>query len=190
MRRRAAVAAALAALLCGCTDSDVIEVSRSDQAAPPSASPTPPAAAPTSEPTGSPSASNSTPDSSPQDCDDADRGGIEAAISGQLAAFGQGDYAAAREFATDGFRAGVDLERFREIIDEGFPVVRDNTGHETGRCLTDGPFGSAVVTVTAGDGEEQVLAYLMERDDQDTWRIAGARPLQPAAPDTPTPGVV
>ncbi len=103
---------------------------------------------------------------------------LVAAVDGQLAAIATQDWSEALGFATDGFRAGIDADRFREIILGGFPVVADNRARDIGRCRTRGDDATLEVTVEDRDGTQQLLLYLFERDD-DGWGIGGATPAAP-----------
>jgi hypothetical protein len=115
------------------------------------------------------------------DCDAEQRSGVEAAVDGQLGAFADGDYAAALEFASEGFRAGRTAASFEALIREGFPIAADPASHATGLCRTDGSTATIEVTVVSGSGELGGFAYLAELDADGVWRIAGAIPTQAGA---------
>jgi hypothetical protein len=108
-----------------------------------------------------------------------------AVVDGQLAAIAEQDWATALTFASDGFRSGIDTERFRDIILEGFPVVADNRARDIGPCRTRGDDATLEVTVEDRDGTQQLLLYVFERDDAG-WGIGGATPAAPTGdPDEP-----
>lgn len=119
------------------------------------------------------------PDAAPnvgEDCDTAQRTAIDAAVDGQLAAFAEGDYAAALDFATQGFRAARTPEDFEALITEGFPIAADAASHVTDTCRTDGTQAAIQVTVVSSTGEIGGFTYLVEREPDGIWRIAGAVP--------------
>lgn len=116
-------------------------------------------------------------------CDDDARATLVATVDGQLDAIADADWDRALGFATAGFREGIDAARFQEIITEGFPVVADNRARDIGACRSTGQDATLVVTVEDGDGTQQLLLYLLERE-ADGWGIGGAAP---AAATTPVP---
>jgi hypothetical protein len=118
-------------------------------------------------------------ESDPEPCDDKIRAAIDEAIAGQLAAFADDDFAAALDFASEGFRAGIDPGAFQMLIEDRYPVAADAADHVPGECLRSGPDAAEVrVEVTADDGTRGELVYLMV-DEDDQWRIAGAVELEP-----------
>lgn len=120
-------------------------------------------------------------------CDDERRATLVAAVDGQLAAIAAQDWSTALTYATDGFRAGIDVGRFEQIITEGFPVVADNRARDIGRCRTRGDEATLEVTVEDRDGTQQLLLYLFERGP-DGWGIGGAAPATPGRPAPEEPG--
>ena len=116
---------------------------------------------------------------SPAVCQDDLRSTLVAAVDGQLAAIAAQDWSGALAFATDGFRSEIDPERFRAIILDGFPVVAGNRARDIGRCRTLADDATLEVTVEDGDGTQQLLLYLFQRDE-DGWGIGGATPADPA----------
>lgn len=111
-------------------------------------------------------------------CGDATLEAVNAAIGGQLAAFAEGDFAAALEFASTGFRDDFDVERFRAVIEEGFPAVAENQGHTSDVCVQVEDRVDVLVTVVGPD-EDQELRYGLVREDGQ-WRIDGAVPVAPS----------
>lgn len=109
-------------------------------------------------------------------CDDEERAGIDSAVAGQLDAFAVGDYAGALDFATEGFRAGRSPSDFEAIITEGFPIAADAASHATDGCRSDGSQATIQVSVVSAGGEIGGFAYLLEREPDGVWRIAGAVP--------------
>lgn len=108
-------------------------------------------------------------------CSDGDLSAIDAVIDDQLEAFVDDDYAGALELASEDFREGFDEERFRDVIEEGFPIVAEATGHTSDVCVRDGGNAQLLVTVEGESGQEAELVYLMVREGGE-WRIGGAEP--------------
>ena len=123
----------------------------------------------------------------PAVCDDDVRAALVATVDGQLDAIADADWDRALDFASSGFRSGVDADRFRDIITEGFPVVADNRARDVAACRAVGDDATLLVTVEDGDGTQQLLLYLLERE-RDGWGIGGAAPAAGGAPvpDEPT----
>lgn len=110
-------------------------------------------------------------------CDDELRDTFVTGVDGQLDAIAEEDWAGALDFASDGFRSGVDADRFRDIILEGFPVVAEVADRSIGQCNVAGREGTILVTVEDGSGARQLLLYLFERDGE-RWGISGAVPAE------------
>lgn len=108
-------------------------------------------------------------------CSDEDLGKIDEVIDDQLEAFVDDDYAGALELASEDFREGFDEERFRDVIEEGFPIVAEATGHTSDVCVRDGGNAQLLVTVEGASGQEAELVYLMVLEGG-AWRIGGAEP--------------
>ncbi len=116
-------------------------------------------------------------------CSDTALASIDEAIDGQLTAFAEGDFAGALDFASDGFRAGLDPEAFEALIEDGYPVAADAAEHRSRECRQPEPEAAEVlVEVTADDGTRGELVYLMV-EEEGAWRIAGA--VDPDADDPP-----
>ncbi len=149
-------------------------------AGPPAASAAPSAAPPAtpseraSAPPSEAAASEAPPTGDATACPPAVLAEIDATIDGQLAAFRDGDFARALDFATAGFRSGFTPERFEEVITGSFPAARRATGHTSRQCVTDGSEASVLVEVS-GDAGSQELVYQLSLEDG-RWRIGGAVP--------------
>lgn len=176
IRRHAApllvVATAAGIVLAGCTLTSAPEAAatRADQ------DPAPPQVAdPSPEPTNPTGPSDPSDEETARDCDDADRTELTAAVDGQLDAIVGRDWEQALAFATDGFRADIGPDQFRDIILEGFPVVADARARDVGRCRVEDAQATLEVTVEDRDGTRQPLLYLFEHDGEG-WGIGGAVP--------------
>lgn len=110
-------------------------------------------------------------------CSDGDLAEIDEVIDAQLAAFVDDDYAGALDLASQDFRDSFDEESFRTVIEDGFPIVTEATGHDADVCVRRGDEAQLLVTVQGGGDEEAELVYRMVVED-DAWRINGAEPAQ------------
>lgn len=154
------------------------------------ATPTPPPGA-TSEPTPDDTTSSTPPpvavpspgpSASPSiDCTDDERAAMEAVVRDQLEAFSAGDFAAARDLASETFRGGVDLDDFEVLITEEYPVVLADTDPAFGRCAATNPGGLLEVAVSGPDGIAE-LVYLLVREDG-RWAIEAAQYTTPPGDD-------
>jgi len=170
-------------VLAGCTttaDMPDEAITRGGADAPATATPEP---TPSPAPERTPPATGGTLDPTPEaptpradrDCTDEQRTTLTATVDGQLDAITAREWEQALGFATDGFRADIGPDRFREIILEGFPVVADARARDIGRCRVEDDRATLAVTVEDRDGTRQPLLYLFARDG-DGWAIDGAVP--------------
>ena len=103
--------------------------------------------------------------------------GVDATVTGQLAAFADGDVRAALGFASESFQASVTLKSFRAIIEEGYPEVAAATGHAILDCRSlDAENAQALVSVTGAGGTTARLGYRFVLEPEG-WRIDGASTL-------------
>ncbi len=137
----------------------------------------PPSATPSQDGTANPSPDPSS-DATPSiDCTADERAGMEAVVRDQLAAFSAGDFAAARDLASETFRAGIGLDAFEALISEQYPVVLADTDPAFGRCAATNPGGLLEVAVSGPDGVAE-LVYLLVREDG-RWAIEAAQYTTP-----------
>lgn len=115
-------------------------------------------------------------------CDDDVADAIDETIAAQLAAFADDDFGRALGLASQGFQAGLDVDGFRRIIEQDYPVVADAVDHTSGLCVAQDDAAQLLVTVEGSDGTAQELVYTMALED-DGWRIDGAQ-VPPGAPTT------
>lgn len=108
----------------------------------------------------------------PLRCDARTEAELDEVVGAQLRAIAAGDYRGALEFASSEFRADMDAERFREVLEEGFPLVTRAEGHEIGDCRAAGDAAEAVVAIRGAD-DELVLVYGFSREDG-RWLVDGA----------------
>lgn len=144
----------------------------------PSVDPTP-STAPTSDET---SPATPSPDATASvQCTEDERAAMEEVVRDQLAAFSAGDFAAARDLASETFRAGIDLDDFEALITEEYPVVLADTDPAFGRCAATDPGGLLEVAVSGPDGVAE-LVYLLVREDG-RWAIEAAQYTTPPGDD-------
>ena len=112
--------------------------------------------------------------SQPTPCDQGTRADIDATIGGQLAAFAADDYEGALGYASNAFRAGIDVAAFQAMIEREFTAVADASAHTIGACRSYRPDAvQAVVEVTAADLTRARMVYALVEEDG-IWRISGA----------------
>lgn len=119
-------------------------------------------------------------------CDADTQAAIDATIDGQLAAFSEGDYAAALDFSSEAFRAGTSAEAFGEVIESDYPVLRDASGHTSSVCVAQGDEAQLLVAVEGTDGISDELLYRMTQEAGE-WRIAVAARVPGPASEEPVP---
>jgi hypothetical protein len=146
-----AALAAVALLLAGCTGGEVVD------AEPPVVQEAPSPADPHGDLT----------------CDGATLDGLVEAIDGQLAAFAQGDFAAALSFASERFRSANTPEQFQATIEADYPLLIGASGQRPGTCVAQGGTAQLVVTIEGDGGQRDELVYLMTLEDGE-WRIEAA----------------
>lgn len=118
-------------------------------------------------------------------CDAGTAAAIDRSVTGQLRAFREGDFDAARAFATSQFREEVDVIEFRALIERDFSVLLSSTGHTLGHCLSVGDRANVLVGVESEREDVVVLAYRLEREEGQ-WRVNGAANVS-REPSTPPP---
>jgi hypothetical protein len=114
-------------------------------------------------------------------CEAQEAAEIGEVVDAQLEAFRRGDYPAALELASRGFRSQFDAERFEQVMTEGFPEVLESTSHRIVGCLVVGR-GRTVLVELRGDAGDQQLVYRV-REETAGWRIEGAVPHDAPADD-------
>ncbi len=115
--------------------------------------------------------------------DDSDRAAIQALISGQIAAFQADDGAAAYAMASRGIQQVFpSVEAFMDMVANGYmPVYRPRSF--TFGPLEDSPLGPVQrVFVTGPDGDRYIAAYLLQRQDDGSWKINGCSLTRDSAP--------
>ena len=162
---RSAAAGLVMALAAGC--------STSQGAAPPEPAPTPSIdQAPESTPKPEPPVDVGRPANA---CDASTAAAITATVSTQLDAFADDDIAGAYAVTSPFFRRFLDEAGFATLIRDEYPELLGNDGYRADECLAVGRRGSLIVGVRDGT-REVVLRYDLS-EEEDGWRIDGARRL-------------
>lgn len=99
------------------------------------------------------------------------REAIQAAISGQLAAFRAEDYAAAYVFSDEEFRARMPVDRFERMVKGAYPVIAHSVSARFGLTFDNGEDATVNVQVVGGD-ETITYQYHLHREGG-AWRITG-----------------
>lgn len=116
------------------------------------------------------------------DCTPDVQSAMEATIGDQQEALARGDYVAAWQFASSGFRSGVDAEGLQAIIERGYRPLADATELEFTACAVIAPGSAAIAVDTVGEQSARYLYVLVLEGDR--WFIdrvsglAGAPALQ------------
>lgn len=143
----------------------------------PEVSESPATVAPTPTPTPEqplPSASSSSPaeaQPSPGDCSRDVRSGVEQTIRAQQQAFAALNFDGARQFATEAFRATVEPNQFREIIEDQYAFLLTDPKVEFVACVSVGDMAETLVRVESEP--RSTLRYRLLLEDVG-WRIDGA----------------
>ena len=156
---------------CGSADTEPTADSVPTSSAPSSQSPSPTAPTPAQS---SPAASSSSPSesrTSPTDCPQDVRADVERTIRDQQEAFAELDFDGARQFATEAFRAIVEPDQFREIIEDQYAFLLTDPRLEFVACVSG---GTVVETLVRVESEPRsTLRYRLMLEDAG-WRIDGA----------------
>jgi len=97
---------------------------------------------------------------------------LHSVISGQLAAFRAGDYAAAYVFADRDIKAQFPLERFEQMVKTGYPIIAHSVSAKFGLTFDNGDEAVVNVRVTGPEDQAVTYQYLLRRNG-DSWRITG-----------------
>ena len=105
---------------------------------------------------------------------DTDGAAIRSVISGQMEAFQQDDWSKAFGYAAPSIRLRFgSIERFASMVVKGYaPVWRPREVHFED-LKSDGGNPRQDVYVVGPDGVPVIATYVMERQEDGSWRIAG-----------------
>ncbi len=109
----------------------------------------------------------------PVACPDEVREDVADVVGAQLEAFRRGDWQAALDRASAGFRDQFGVADLQRVIEGEYPVVARAVVGEVGECAVVGATAQALVRVGDDAGREQLLVYRLLLEDG-AWRIAGA----------------
>lgn len=102
---------------------------------------------------------------------------LHVVISGQLAAFRAGDYAAAYVFADAEIKRQFPLERFEQMVKTGYPTIAHSVSATFGLTFDNGDEAVVNVRVVGADGQPVAYQYLLRRAGE-VWCITGVVPLE------------
>jgi hypothetical protein len=180
VERLVPIAALMALAAGGCTSTSSPGAGSEPDAgavpAPPPDGPTPPEGPATPRP---PSDSDPVP---PAVCDEDVATAVAELVAAQLDAFTAGDFARAHGYASESFRAVVDLATFEAIIRRGYGELLEVARHDVLECRSDGARAAVVVGVVTEAGVPSLLGYDLVLEDAG-WRVRGAQALGPSGED-------
>jgi hypothetical protein len=101
---------------------------------------------------------------------------LHTVITGQLAAFRAGDYAAAYMFADREIKSQLPLERFEQMVKLSYPAIAHSVLATFGLTFDNG--AEAAVNVRVSGADESVTYQYLLRRDGNTWRITGVVQLK------------
>jgi hypothetical protein len=99
------------------------------------------------------------------------RSGVEQTIRAQQQAFAALNFNGARQFATEAFRATVEPNQFREIIEDQYAFLLTDPKVEFVACVSVGDMAETLVRVESEP--RSTLRYRLLLEDVG-WRIDGA----------------
>lgn len=98
---------------------------------------------------------------------------IERTIGSQLDAFADDDVAGALSYASEAFRAQIDIASFERLITDAYPAVADPEGFSIRGCRAQPGSAQVLVDVVGADGGRVSLVYAMV-EEAGRWAIDGA----------------
>ncbi len=105
---------------------------------------------------------------------EADRAAIQSVITGQMDAFKQDDWTKAFGYAAPSIRLRFgSVERFASMVVSGYAAVWRPRDVQFEDLKSDGGNPRQEVYVVGPDGVPVIATYVMERQEDGSWRIAG-----------------
>lgn len=101
---------------------------------------------------------------------------IVSTVDSQLQAFREGDFAKAYSFAAIDIRNQFPLERFEQMVRQGYPAIAKSRKADFGLCFDDGDQAVLNVTIEGADGTRKEFQYKLVKE-QKGWRIQGVQDL-------------
>jgi len=106
----------------------------------------------------------------PTACDEATRGLVEQAITGQSEAFAAGEWELAYGFASPSFRAAVTVDQLTQIITVQYDMLLTFEGAEFGRCELLVPRIARIgVEVRSADYQPVIMVYELVNVEDRWW---------------------
>ena len=109
---------------------------------------------------------------------------VIAVIEGQLTAFRAEEVTKAYGFASRGLRQQAPLPVFSQMVRFGYPEIWANTRAEYGLVRDDGARATTTARVFAKDGTSATYDYVLVRENNEVWRIAGVLRHEPRGEKT------
>ena len=112
-------------------------------------------------------------------CSQADRVGMEGAITSQTEAFVEGDFELAYSYASPSFQEAVSIDAFTSLIATSYGPLTTSADLRFGECLSDADSGIGTIDARFTEGGLDVLGlrYVMQ-DTSEGWRVDGASSLE------------
>ncbi len=98
---------------------------------------------------------------------------VERTIGSQLDAFADDDVAGALSYASEAFRAQIDVASFQRLITDAYPAVADPESFSIRGCRSQPGSAQVLVDVVGVDGGRMSLVYAMV-EEAGRWAIDGA----------------
>ncbi len=99
-------------------------------------------------------------------------------VLGQLEALRSGDYAAAREFASEAFRQHVPVADFERMVKGGFPVMIENHDVLVGGAFNNQDFGFVDVQLVSPRSGAVFYSFVLEATSAG-WFVRGVENIDP-----------
>jgi hypothetical protein len=107
---------------------------------------------------------------------------LYAVVERQLGDFRGGDFSAAYEYASQGVQERYNIEEFTEMVQNDYPGMTRVSRAEYGIVRTHGERATIQVYLVGEDGGIMPCVYMLVREGE-SWRIDGARLMQPWPPN-------
>lgn len=105
---------------------------------------------------------------------------IVSVVDAQLQAFRAGDFAKAYSFAAIDIRNSFPLEKFEQMVRQGYGPISKSRKSEFGICLDDGDQAVLNVTVEGADGTRTQYQYYLVKEEKG-WRISAVKDMAAGA---------
>ena len=107
---------------------------------------------------------------------------LYAVVDRQLGELRGGDFSRAYEYASRGFQERFSVEQFAAMVRSDYPGMTRVSRAEYGPVQTNRGHATMQVYLIGEDGEVMPCVYMLVREGE-SWRIEGARLIQPWPPN-------